>query len=103
MTVKLRFTSIIAGSPFEFNPMSLQAGGDMALWNDVKGGTYPWDNHYYQANPDTSTGFDPTFIMQHAADRLLPQVPFQLVLRRHEANWPRISTKRKSRPSLKMP
>ena len=40
----------------------------MALWDDVKGGEFPWDERYYQENPDTSDGFDPTFIMQHATD-----------------------------------
>lgn len=56
------------GYPYEFNPKDLSEGGDMALWDDVKGGKYPWDPRYYQENPDTSDGFDPTFIMQHATD-----------------------------------
>lgn len=56
------------GYPYEFNPKDLSEGGDMALWDDAKGGKYPWDPRYYEENPDTSDGFDPTFIMQHATD-----------------------------------
>lgn len=40
----------------------------MVLWNDRMGGEFPWDERYYQSNPDTSDGFDLTYIMQHATD-----------------------------------
>lgn len=40
----------------------------MVLWDNVMGGEFPWDERYYQENPDFSTGFDPTYIMQHATD-----------------------------------
>lgn len=40
----------------------------MVLWNNTMGGEFPWDPRYYQENPDTSDGFDPTYIMQHATD-----------------------------------
>jgi alkaline phosphatase len=57
------------GNPIDFSPLDYELeGGNMVLWNDVKGGEFPWDPRYYQENPDTSTGFDPTFIMQHATD-----------------------------------
>jgi alkaline phosphatase len=57
------------GHPIDFSPLDFEAdGGNMVLWDDVKGGAYPWDHHYYQENPDTSDGFDPTYIMQHATD-----------------------------------
>lgn len=56
------------GFPLEFNPNDILEGGMMALWDDVKGGSTPWDPRYYTENPDTSDGFDPTFIMQHATD-----------------------------------
>lgn len=56
------------GFPIDFNPNDWWEGGHMSLWDDVKGGQYPWDKRYYEENPDTSDGFDPTFIMQHATD-----------------------------------
>lgn len=56
------------GNAFEFNPLPVEQGGNMASWNDKMGGEFPWDERYYQESPDTSTGFDPEFIMQHATD-----------------------------------
>jgi alkaline phosphatase len=56
------------GFPWEFNPNDISEGGNMALWDDVKGGEFPWDPNYYTDTPDTSSGFDPEFIMQHATD-----------------------------------
>ena len=56
------------GFPIDFSPEDYMDGGNMVLWNDVKGGKYPWDPRYFQPNPDTSTGFDPLYIMQHATD-----------------------------------
>jgi alkaline phosphatase len=57
------------GFPIDFNPLDYAgAGGNMVLWDDKKGGKYPWDARYFQTNPDTSGGFDITYIMQHATD-----------------------------------
>jgi alkaline phosphatase len=57
------------GNPIDFSPLDYAAdGGNMVLWDNVKGGFYPWDSRYYEENPDTSDGFDPTYIMQHATD-----------------------------------
>ena len=56
------------GYPLEFNPADISEGGMMALWDNEKGGATPWDPNYYTDNPDTSTGFDPEYIMQHATD-----------------------------------
>ena len=56
------------GFPIDFNPKDWLDGGNMVLWDNVKGGEFPWDKRYYQEDPDTSDGFDPTFIMQHATD-----------------------------------
>ena len=56
------------GFPIDFSPLDWTEGGNMVLWNNTKGGQFPWDPRYYQENPDTSDGFDPTFIMQHATD-----------------------------------
>lgn len=39
----------------------------VSLWI-LTGGKYPWDPRYVEENPDTSDGFDPTYIMQHATD-----------------------------------
>jgi hypothetical protein len=44
------------GYPIEFNPASLEDGGMMALWDNVKGGEFPWDPNYYTDEPDTSSG-----------------------------------------------
>jgi hypothetical protein len=51
------------GFPHEFNPNSLEDGGAMANWNDAMGGEFPWDNRYYQENPDISDRLDPEFIL----------------------------------------
>ena len=57
------------GYPIDFDPRDFALdGGNMVLWDDVLGGKYPWDERYYEENPDTSDGFDPTYIMQHATD-----------------------------------
>jgi len=57
------------GRPIDFDPRDYEAeGGNMVLWSDAKGGQYPWDENYFTETPDTSSGFDPEFIMQHATD-----------------------------------
>lgn len=57
------------GFPIDFSPKDyMMEGGNMVLWDDVLGGEFPWDERYYQENPDTSDGFDPEFIMMHATD-----------------------------------
>jgi alkaline phosphatase len=57
------------GFPIDFSPLDYAgSGGNMVLWDDKKGGKYPWDARYFQTNPDTSGGFDITYIMQHATD-----------------------------------
>ena len=40
----------------------------MVLWDDAKGGKYPWDPRYGQTNPNTTDGFDPLYAVQHATD-----------------------------------
>jgi alkaline phosphatase len=56
------------GKPIDFNPADYEReGGNMVLWDDVKGGKYPWDERYYQTGP-FNDGFDPEFIMRHATD-----------------------------------
>lgn len=57
------------GFPVDFSTADYEAsGGNMVLWDDKKGGKYPWDARYYQTNPNTSDGFNITYIMQHATD-----------------------------------
>lgn len=57
------------GNPIDFDPRDFEAdGGNMVLWDDKKGGMYPWDSRYYMDHPDTSGGFDPEYIMRHATD-----------------------------------
>ncbi|CAB9497259.1 Alkaline phosphatase H [Seminavis robusta] len=57
------------GFAIDFDPADYVIdGGNMVLWNDVLGGKNPWEERYFQENPDTSDGFDPTYIMQHATD-----------------------------------
>lgn len=56
------------GKPIDFNPADYEReGGNMVLWDDVKGGAFPWDERYYQTGP-FDDGFDPEFIMRHATD-----------------------------------
>mgnify|MGYP005848497243 CR=1 FL=1 len=59
------------GYPVDFNPLDHAThGGNMVLWDNTKGGKYPWDERYYTPTEaaDRSDGFDPTHIMQHAVD-----------------------------------
>ena len=57
------------GFPIDFDPSDhITEGGHMVLWDDAKGGKYPWDPRYAQYFPDTSDGFDPTYILNHATD-----------------------------------
>jgi alkaline phosphatase len=57
------------GWPLDFSPLDYEKdGGNMVLWDDVKGGKYPWDKRYFETFPRTAGGFDPTFIMRHATD-----------------------------------
>ena len=62
------------GNPVDFNPLDISEGGNMVLWNDEKGGAYPWDERYSENEKETASDrsfvghFDPTFIMQHAID-----------------------------------
>ncbi len=56
------------GRPIDFNPTDYEDnGGNMVLWNDVKGGAFPWDQRYFVPGPFTD-GFDPEFITRHATD-----------------------------------
>eukprot|EP00980_Cylindrotheca_fusiformis_P003941 scaffold871_cov130-Cylindrotheca_fusiformis.AAC.18 len=55
------------GYPIDFSPLDFASeGGNMVLWDNEKGGEFPWDPRYYGA-PITGD-FDPEFIMQHATD-----------------------------------
>jgi alkaline phosphatase len=57
------------GMPIDFDPRDYESEcGNMVMWDATKGGTYPWDANYYTDTPDTSTGFDPEYIMRHATD-----------------------------------
>jgi len=54
--------------PIDFNPTDFEdEGGNMVLWNDKKGGKYPWDQRYFQEGP-FNDGFDPEYITRYAAD-----------------------------------
>lgn len=53
------------GNPIDFSPLDYKKGGNMVLWDDKKGGMYPWDKCYYTEGQNEC---DPTFIMQHAPD-----------------------------------
>ncbi|KAL3775325.1 hypothetical protein HJC23_003146 [Cyclotella cryptica] len=58
------------GKPLVFDPRDIFKGGNMVLWDDVRGGTHPWDANYFVEMNDypTDPGFDPEFILQHAID-----------------------------------
>lgn len=55
-------------TPIDFDPADYEReGGNMVLWDDVKGGAFPWDERYFKSGP-FNDGFDPQFIMRHATD-----------------------------------
>jgi len=58
------------GLPLVFDPSDFEDnGGDMVLWNDAKGGAYPWDSEYFNVNEtDVKEGFDKEFVIRHATD-----------------------------------
>ena len=56
------------GNPVDFDPTDfLVNNGNMVLWNDELGGSYPWDARYFAANQNIN-GFNSTYILQHATD-----------------------------------
>ena len=56
------------GEPIDFSPHDYESdGGNMVLWDDAKGGKYPWDERYFMEGP-FDDGFDQEFIMRHATD-----------------------------------
>jgi alkaline phosphatase len=57
------------GKPLVFDPRDYESeGGMMVLWDDVKGGKYPWDQNYYLPEDQRSPGFDIRFKQRHAPD-----------------------------------
>lgn len=58
------------GIPLVFSPKDVLEGGNMVLWDDSKGGKYPWDPDYFVGvdQPPSNPEFDPEYIMQHAID-----------------------------------
>lgn len=57
------------GEIIDFNPTDFEKeGGNMVLWDPVKGGVFPWDSNYYTDTPNITGGFDPEYIMRHATD-----------------------------------
>jgi len=57
------------GKPLVFDPRDYESeGGMMVLWDDVKGGKYPWDENYYKPEGERSLGFDIRFKQRHATD-----------------------------------
>jgi len=58
------------GEPINFDPSDYESeGGHMVLWDDEKGGKYPWDDRYFSdENLDKKDKFDKEFIMRHAID-----------------------------------
>jgi alkaline phosphatase len=57
------------GYPIDFSPLDYEEdGGHMVLWNDTKGGMYPWDDGYYSVDNNNKPAFDPEYITRHAPD-----------------------------------
>jgi alkaline phosphatase len=55
--------------PIEFDPQDFEdANGMIALYNNTKGGYYPWDSNYYTYGAPTAPGFDKEFICRNAID-----------------------------------
>jgi hypothetical protein len=49
------------GNPLVFDPRDIFEGGNMVLWDDAKGGAFPWDEDYFRAanGLPTDESFDP--------------------------------------------
>ncbi len=49
------------GNPLVFDPRDIFEGGNMVLWDDAKGGAFPWDENYFRAanGLPTDESFDP--------------------------------------------
>lgn len=57
------------GKPLVFDPRDYESeGGMMVLWDDLKGGKWPWDSNYYKPAAERSPGFDIRFKGRHATD-----------------------------------
>ena len=58
------------GDYIDFSPYDFELdGGNMVLWDDERGGKYPWDPDYWVTDGNYSNKkFDPEFIMRHATD-----------------------------------
>lgn len=57
------------GDPLQFDPRDYESeGGMMILWDDVKGGFYPWDENYYKPPEERDPDFDIRFKARHATD-----------------------------------
>lgn len=57
------------GKPLVFDPRDYEKeGGMMVLWDDVKGGKYPWDENYFLPAAQRAAGFDIRFKQRHATD-----------------------------------
>jgi alkaline phosphatase len=59
-----------AGVPLVFSAKDFTEGGNMVLWDDERGGSFPWDPNYFITDdqPPSNPKFDPEYIMQHAID-----------------------------------
>jgi len=58
-----------AGKLLEFDARDYESeGGMMVLWDDVKGGLYPWDPNYFLPEGERAAGFDIRFKQRHATD-----------------------------------
>lgn len=56
------------GEPIIFDPSDYEnEGGNMVLWDEAKGGKYPWDERYF-TGADEKDDFDKEYIMRHATD-----------------------------------
>merc|ERR1719242_1426437 len=60
----------VDGDALVFDPLDYETQcGNMGLWNDTKGGMWPWDENYYKTDSqDFDCGFDPDFKARHATD-----------------------------------
>lgn len=58
------------GVPLVFSGKDVLEGGNMVLWDDARGGKYPWDPNFFVGGDITPSdpAFDPEYILQHAID-----------------------------------
>ncbi|MDJ0553678.1 MAG: alkaline phosphatase [Microcoleaceae cyanobacterium MO_207.B10] len=56
------------GEELEFKPTDVFEGGNVPIFDLVRGGVTPWDENYYENFGNTEAGFDPEYIKEYYPD-----------------------------------